>query len=406
MDTWTTTRRGFLGAAGCATALLTSGARAFARGGTGPRDTLVVVFLRGGMDGLSLVVPTGDADYYAHRPTIGVPANRTVDLDGFFGLNDAASDLHPLYASGRLAVVHGCGLAHPTRSHFEAMRRIEEAHVAGGTLGSGWIARHLNATPAVQAGTGRAIALDAVLPTSLQDGPESITIPVLDEFGYGGPLPTRAARAARLDAMYANTADPDGAGGRTALSLATTLDSIDFANRPPSGGAVYPQGDFGRKLYEVASLIKSGATIEAVEVDLGDWDDHSSEGPVGGFFAARIHVLARGLSAFMTDLEGDADRTTVLVMSEFGRRVDENASGGTDHGRGGAVLVLGGAHVRGGVVHRIWPGLAAPQLDEGALPVTIDVRHVLAETLAERMHTADLDAALPGFTPTPLGLFS
>lgn len=402
-----TTRRDLLRAgAGCTAALMSSGARAFASGSLdspAARDTLVLVFLRGGMDGLSLFVPVGDADYYIQRPTLGVPAQRTINLDGFFGLNDAAAPLYPHFAAGELAVVHGCGIAHPTRSHFEAMRRMEEAHVGGGTFGSGWLARHLQATPPVQAGGGRAIAIDRTLPTAMQGGFASIPIPRLAEFGFSGPLATQVARANRLDAMYSRASQPDRGGGLTALDLASTVDAIDFT-RAPSGGAVYPSSSFGEGLYETATLIKAGTSVEAVEVDYGGWDDHSHEGPVGGFFAGRIHDLANGLSAFLTDLGPDAERTTVVVMSEFGRRVDENGAGGCDHGRGGAVMVLGGSHVNGGVVHRLWPGLQSQNLDDGALPVSIDIRHVMAEILTERMGTADLAAALPGFSPTPLGL--
>ncbi|MEM1449944.1 MAG: DUF1501 domain-containing protein [Planctomycetota bacterium] len=399
------TRRDVLRFGACAGAVtLASGARAVARAtGPGPRDTLVVVFLRGGLDGLSLVVPYADGDYYAQRPATAVPQADTIDLDGFFGLNRAAAPLHPLFSSGRLAFVHTCGFPHPTRSHFEAMRRIEEAEASGGPVGSGWLARHLDATSPVGS-SGRAIAVDRTLPTSLQGGPATLPIPRMDEFRYGGPVATRAARVARLDAMYRAASEPDRGGGLTAQALLATFASIDFAGRVPAGGAVYPPGTFGAGLYEAATLIKSGVGMEAIEVDLGGWDDHSHTGPVSGDFAVRSAELADGLAAFLADLEGDADRTTVLVHSEFGRRVDENGSGGSDHGRAGVAMVLGGTQVLGGVVHRQWTGLATPQLDDGALPVHIDLRDVIGEILVDRLHTPDVASVLRGHVPTPLGL--
>ncbi|MEM9379301.1 MAG: DUF1501 domain-containing protein [Planctomycetota bacterium] len=383
---------------------LASGARAVARpAGPGARDTLVVVFLRGGMDGLSLVVPYADGDYYSQRPLTGVPQADTIDLDGFFGLNRAASALHPLFASGRLAFVHTCGFPHPTRSHFEAMRRIEEAEAVGGPVGSGWLARHLHATAPVGA-SGRAIAVDRTLPTSLQGGPATLPIPVMDAFRFGGPAATRAARVARLEEMYARASEPDRGGGLTAQELLATFGAIDFVGRVPTNGATYPAGKFGTGLYEAATLIKADVGIEAIEVDLGGWDDHSHTGPVGGDFAARAAELADGLAAFVVDLDVDSERTTVLVHSEFGRRVDENGSGGSDHGRAGVAMVLGGSHVLGGVVHRQWSGLASHQLDDGALPVGIDLRDVLGEVLVDRLRTPDVVAVLRGHVPAPLGL--
>lgn len=394
-----------MGAAGGAFALA-SGARAAVRPlDSEANDTLVLIFLRGGMDGLSMLVPTVEDALYNERPTLGVRAANTLDLDGFFGLNETGSRLLPWYQSGNLAFVHAVGSPNPTRSHFEAQRRIEQAAITGGVLQSGWLARHLRDTaPAVPTSSGRAIAIDRTLPTVMQGGPSAIPIASLAEFELGGPIATRDARAARIEAMMNLAPAPDGPAGITNLATVAALGSLDFETRPIDSGVDYPSSKFGQSLYEAATLIKSGVPVEAIEVDSGGWDHHGLAAPLTGRFASRLNDLSSGLDAFMADLRNDADRVTVLVMSEFGRRVDENGSAGFDHGRGGVAMVLGGRHVNGGVVHRDWPGLSPADLDDGALQVTTDIRDIISEVLVKRMNTSDLSAALPGYTPNFLGL--
>jgi len=281
-------------------------------------------------------------------------------------------------------------------------------------VGSGWLARHLNVTPQSGTGPGRAIALESTLPFALQGGPATIPVPSLAEFGFGGEEASRAGRMACLQRMYGAAPEPDASSGLAALGLVEELAAIDFVNRRPSGGADYPEGKLGRSLYQAASLIKSRSDVEVIEADSGDWDDHRATGPLDGAFAKRTHGLARALDAFMTDLGEEAERVTTLIISEFGRTLLENGSGGTAHGRGGLAMVLGGSQVVGGQLHgqpdaqryTEWPGLAEEQLDDGAIRMTVDVRDVMAEVLEKRLHTADLRAVLPGHTPKPLGLFS
>ncbi len=204
--------------------------------------------------------------------------------------------------------------------------------------------------------------------------------------------------------MYGAAPEPDRSSGRAALGLVHELAAIDFVHRTPNGGAQYPEGKLGRGLFEAASLIKNHSGVEVIEVDSGDWDDHRATGPLDGAFAARMNGVAKALSAFSTDLGEDADRVTTLVISEFGRTLLENGSGGTAHGRGGLAMILGGAHVVGGQLHGDWPGLTDEQLDDGAIRVTVDVRDVMAEILKKRLHTADLDSVLLGHTPSMPGL--
>ncbi len=396
------TRRTVLQAAGAATLVGSAGCGGLRR--REPHDTLVLVFLRGGMDSLSLLVPHGDDAYYRARPKTGVPSSQVHDLDGYFGLSQVGEPLIPLYESGCLALAPAVGHAVDTRSHFQSMRHVEEAYTGAGSVGSGWVARHLNVTPQSGAGPGRATALDSTLPFSLQGGPATIPVPSLADFGFGGLEASRARRMACLQRMYGAAPEPDRSSGRAALGLVHELAAIDFVHRTPNGGAQYPEGKLGRGLFEAASLIKNHSGVEVIEVDSGDWDDHRATGPLDGAFAARMNGVAKALSAFSTDLGEDADRVTTLVISEFGRTLLENGSGGTAHGRGGLAMILGGAHVMGGQLHGDWPGLTDEQLDDGAIRVTVDVRDVMAEILKKRLHTADLDSVLLGHTPSMPGL--
>lgn len=398
----TFTRRTLLQAAGAASLAGSAGCGGIQR--RPPHDTLVLVFLRGGMDSLSLIVPHGDDAYYRARPKTGVPFAKVHDLDGYFGLSHVGSPLLPLYRSGHLALAPAVGHAVETRSHFQSMRHVEEAHTGSGSVGSGWVARHLNVTPQSGAGPGRAIALKSTLPFSLQGGPATIPIPSLADFGFGGPEASRALRMACLQRMYRAAPEPDRSSGMAALGLVHELAAIDFVDRTPDGGAEYPEGKLGRALFEAASLIKGRSGVEVIEADSGDWDDHKATGPLDGAFAARMNGLAQALNAFMTDLGAEADRVTTLVMSEFGRTLLENGSGGTAHGRGGLAMVLGGSHVLGGQLHGEWPGLTDELLDDGAIRVTMDMRDVMAEVLEKRLHTADLDSVLMGHTPSIPGL--
>lgn len=384
---------------------LSGGATALAAPRRSGRDVLVLVFLRGGADTLSLVVPYQDPDYHAVRPTLGIGASDVDDLDGTFGLCRTASALLPHYQAGELAIVQAVGSVHPTRSHFEAMWRIEQAAVSGGAVGDGWLARHLNATPAASSSaTARALAVDKTLPDALRGSPETMAAQSLADLRLGGPQGTKAGRGALLRAMLRDTPAPDGPRGETSLELLEALDSVDFETRPVNGGAQYPAHPFGRALYETATLVQADVGVEAIEVDFGGWDHHTFAGPLSGDLADHARTLAEGLSAFRADLGTTMDRVTVMVMSEFGRRVDENGGGGFDHGRGGLAMVMGGAQVNGGQLYGSWPGLAPHQLDDEAIAVTTDIRDVIAEVLVKRMGTASLGAALPGHSPSFLGL--
>jgi uncharacterized protein (DUF1501 family) len=369
-------------------------------------SVLVVVFLRGGMDALSAVVPAAGADeaiYAAARPRLRIPPETLLPLNAELGLHPALEPLHALYQAGSLAVVTATGLAVDTRSHFDAQEYMELGTPGDKSTPSGWLTRLLDSAGADGLVTAAALPEP---PTALLQYP-AITLAELGDLtqwdnGYLGEQQAALARLYAGDGLLRQS-------GRQTLAVVEAVAPQVEAKYRPAGGASYPKNGFGRHLAAVAQLIKLGLGLRAAAVDFGGWDTHQNQGYGGveGYLANRFRTLAEGLAAFWRDLaEWTAAPVTVVVMSEFGRRLVENNSRGTDHGHGSALLALG-AGVKGGQVYGAWPGLAAPQLyDRADLAVTTDYRQVLAELLQARWPGVDLEAVLPDFRlGAPLGLF-
>ncbi|MEO1699271.1 MAG: DUF1501 domain-containing protein [Planctomycetota bacterium] len=417
-----------------AAALSLSGAAARAAtlpGASSPSGdgSLVLVHLSGGLDGLVACTPLFEgAALAAQRPGLLVPTAASAGAlrvpggpaqPGDFALHPGLQPLAPALAAGELALVHAAGSADPTRSHFAA-RDANGAGVpsAPGAMpaADGWVARALAALPERSAAAPRALALGSTLPRALRRAPRALSVRDPRGFASYGISSTLAARRASLASMLGGAFGAPGSGSGTGLQAEVerasrdahaaigALGAVDF-DRTPAGGAAYPGSLLGRRMFDAATVLRSGLGTEVVYVDSGaDWDDHDQMGPVTGGLAARLADLGQALAAFRTDLGPAAfARTTVAVFGEFGRRVDQNASGGTDHGRGGAVLVLGGG-VRGGSVLGAWPGLAPAELDDGALAVTTDLRSILGELLAVSFGAASVAPAFPGHVPARVGL--
>jgi uncharacterized protein (DUF1501 family) len=373
-------------------------------------DVLISVFLRGGVDGLSMIVPHGDDDYYKLRPTLAIArptdtrakaSDRVIDLDGFFGLHPALAALRPLQEAGQMAIVHACGSGDQTRSHFEAMATMERGVAADTGPASGWLARHLESAPWNNSSPLRAVALGSILPQSLRGTNQATALREVDDLRLQSPFHGGTERFERtLQALY--TRDELAGAGQEALSVLKTLNQLPVAD---AGHGRYPADDFGDGLRQVALLMKSGVGLEAACLDHGGYDTHVAQGTTQGFLAGRLQSLAAGLAAFAHDLEPRRwNRTTVVVMSEFGRRAAENSGLGTDHGRGGAMLILGG-HVVGGRVHGLWPGLGATQLEgPGDLKVTTDYRSVLAEVITRRLKNPNAAEIFAGLPSAQIGL--
>ncbi|MDQ4008372.1 MAG: DUF1501 domain-containing protein [Actinomycetota bacterium] len=369
-------------------------------------NVLVVLSLRGGADGLSMVVPHGDRDYAPARPRIAVPAGQLLAADPLFGLHPAFAPLLPLWNTARFAAVQAVGLPQPNRSHFAAMEAVEDAD-PGSAERRGWINRMVglvgtaNPAEAIQLGTPMA-------PTSLYGSAPTLAADRLRDLQLSGSSDPvwRGRQEDSLTRVWGSVGGALGRGARSALDTTTTFSALASAPVSPQNGAAYPSGGLGTALAETAALVRAELGTRVVTLDYGSWDMHTSMGTVSsGQMRNRVDEMARALGAFFTDLGALGDRVTVVTLSEFGRRVAENGANGLDHGHGNCVLVLGGG-VRGGKYYGTWPGLADGSLVSGDLAVTTDYRSVLAEIVGARFPAVSLPTLFPGFAPQPLGLMA
>ncbi len=386
---------------------------AFRSQGQAPGDVLVCIFLRGGTDGLSAVVPYGEgANYYDARPTQSVVEpgggnGSAVDLDGFFGLHPAMASLKDIYTEGDLSIVHATGSIDPSRSHFDAMQFMELGTPGEKSIGTGWIGRHLQSAYWQSNSPFRAVGMGAMLPGSLRGPITPLSIKSIGDFHFKGREDELYRLQQSIASLYTVEAPTNNLSRQAGLVFDTieTLQSLDALNYIPGNGAVYPEDEFGMGLQQTAQLIKAGVGLEVSCVDLGGWDTHENQGTLDGDFNLLLTTLAQGLFAFYTDLDSHMSGVTVVTMSEFGRRVAENGSSGTDHGHGNMMLLMGGG-VIGGQVFSDWPTLASNALDDGDLAITTDYRDVLADVVGARLGNPALDQVFPNHSVTPLGLFN
>lgn len=393
-------------------ALLTTGLARLAFGADKDSDILVVLFLRGACDGLSIVPPLDGPDralYEAARPNLQIPVKgegAALPLAGRFGLHPAAKPLLELYQAKRLAVVHAAGLPSDNRSHFDSQAFMELGTPGQKTTASGWLTRHLlNGVRPAAPSFLTAVSLGALTPNSLLAFPEVAVLNALDGFNIASPKGLQNAQRETLRRLCAG-------GGWAERYGQETLDALDaFESAAPGAykpaGREYPKGEIGGRLRTLAQLVKMDLGLSAATVDMGGWDTHKYQGASQGHLANLLGQLSESLAAFHEDLAKAPRPVTVVVMSEFGRRLKENASRGTDHGHGNIMLVLG-EHVAGGKVYGDWPGLDNEKLYERAdLAVTTDYRRVVGEALAKRRGDEKLAAVFPGLgDPAPLGLFT
>ncbi|MBK9125530.1 MAG: DUF1501 domain-containing protein [Chloroflexi bacterium] len=386
---------------------------AFAQPYNDPRgDVLVVVFLRGGADTLNMVVPHGEAAYYAARPRLAIPrpdaageALRVLDLDGFFGLHPALAPLLPAFREGHLAAIHATGSPHDTRSHFEAMDFMERGSPGEYTLTSGWVGRHLASLAPESPSPVRAVGWGAAVQQALTGGPSVVAMQSIIDFHLAGDTALAFTMLDSLRSIYAIDGGSLAAAAESTAQAIDLVQAVGYADYVPDHGAVYPEDEFGQALRQTAALIRAQVGLEAACIDLGGWDTHALQGGAEGLQARLMAQLAEGLAAFRDDLGPELGRVTVVVMSEFGRRLEENASGGTDHGHGGAMLLMNGDLAASVPVVARWPGLGEGHLDRGDLQVTIDYRSVLAEVVGQRLKNDALTDVFPNFTAERVGLF-
>lgn len=411
-----------------ALASVTVGPNAFKTGG----DALVVVFLRGGADGLNIVAPYGEDRYHVLRPSLALaspkdrasdPKARALDLDGFFGLHPALAPLHPLYQNGQMGIVHAIGSGDKTRSHFEAMATMERGIASDTGAASGWLARHLAITADPNDSPLRAVAITDTMPDSLRGATNATTLTSLADYRLTVPdltptgsdnktfhAPPPAARAdalaETLRGLYSpNAGSPDAlqSAGRETLAALDAIKQLDPSHYKPAVNANYPQNELANGLRQAACMIKGHIGLEIACLDMGGWDTHVAQGRDAGWQPSRLGDLGRALAAFAADLGTEMSHVTTIVMTEFGRRTPENSGLGTDHGRASCMLLIGG-NVVGGKVHGDWPGLADGQLEnagggQGDLHVTTDYRDVLAEIVAVRLKNPHMAEVFPEYTP-------
>jgi uncharacterized protein (DUF1501 family) len=367
----------------------------------GGKRRLVVLFQRGAADGLNIVIPHGERDYYAMRPTIAIPRGQEIELDGMFGLHPAMSALKPLWDERHLAIVHAAGSPDTTRSHFDAQDYMESGTPGVKSTEDGWLNRALR-DGKKDPSPFRAVAMGGSLPRALAGPEPAVAIDNLNQFGVGGNNPGAQPAANTFEAMYSHSVDSVLHGtGTEAFEAVRMLKSADPGRYTPAAGADYPRGRFGDSLRQVAQLLKANLGVEVAFADIGGWDHHVNEGNTQGQLANLLREFSQGLAAFWTDLGTLAEETVVVSMTEFGRTARQNGNAGTDHGHAGAMFVMGGP-VRGGKVYGRWPGLAPEQLYEGRdLALTTDFRRVLGEGVYRHLGNKQLDRVFPGFDNAP-----
>ena len=378
-------------------------ARTVEAAGTARRKVLVAIFQRGAVDGLNMVVPFGERDYYAARPTIAIPRpgsgdQAALDLDGFFAFHPRLAPLQKLFERQELAIVHACGSPDNTRSHFDAQDYMESGTPGRKATRDGWLNRCLQASHAEEHSNFRAVSLTQQLPRALHGGAPALAINQIGQFGIRGG----SAMSASLESRYGAAGDAMlGGTGREAFEAMRTLRGAVPQNYRPANGAEYSRTAFGQSMLQIAQLIKSNLGLEIAFAEVGGWDNHANEGGSTGQLATRLDDFGRGLAALVTDLGDLMSDVVVLTMSEFGRSIGENGSRGTDHGHGNAMMAVGGA-VKGGKVYGKWPGLKTEQrFERRDLAVTTDFRDVFAEVVVRHLGVTNAAPIFPGYTIAP-----
>ncbi|HSC88906.1 MAG TPA: DUF1501 domain-containing protein [Polyangiaceae bacterium] len=397
-------------------------APSLARAETGVRrKPLVVVVQRGALDGLSWVVPHGDDAYYSARPQLAVPApGRGADAclplpGGRFGLHPASQPLLALYLEGRLGFVHAVGTPAATRSHFDAQDVLESGTGGASSRDDGFLNRALRsaalhtaapqaAGTASSAATGSsaatlgAVAIQSRLPRILRGDASALAFEKLTDMRVRGPAAKLVGKT--FEEMYAGAVDEalrSSASG--AFDADALLGRVRTRAPSPRDGVVYPKSTLGRRMRQIAQLLQADVGVELAVTESGGWDTHVDQ---NGRLQRGLTDQAQALRAFLDDLGPLAQEVCLVTVTEFGRTVAQNGSGGTDHGHGSVMMVAGGG-VRGGAVHSRWDGLERDVLfEQRDLPITIDQRDVFAHVLRQHWGLGDTSLVLPGFAADPL----
>src|SRR4029079_704751 len=370
----------------------------------GKRKTLIAIFQRGAVDGLNMVVPFGESNYYSVRPNIAIPkpdagnAESVINLEGFFGLHPQMTAFKPLWDSKRLAIVHAAGSPDNTRSHFDAQDYMESATPGLKSTRDGWLNRYLQFKEDKEHSLFRAVAITKTMPRVLQGPAPAVAMSSIADFGIRAGK-SSAERQTGFEAMYARKVNDSLVDmGRETFEAVNFLKQANPGQYKAENGAQYPRNPFGNSLLQIAQLIKADVGLEVAFTDIGGWDTHVNQGDARGQLANLLGQFSSGIAALYQDLGQRMDDVVILTMSEFGRTVRENGNRGTDHGHANAMFVMG-TSVRGGKVYGRWPGLKDDQLNEGRdLALTTDFRDVFGEIASRHLGTKDNKTIFPGYS--------
>lgn len=363
------------------------------------KKVLVAIFQRGAVDGLNVVVPYGEQAYYTARPTIAVPRESVLDLDGFFGTHPSLASVVPYFKDKSLAFVQAVGSPDATRSHFDAQDFMESGTPGVKSTEDGFLSRALIAkkgsTPL------RAVALGPALPRILSGSSGAVAMTNIAQFGIrGGPQVS-----AGFESMYADAvAGALGGTAKESFEASRILKSADPTKLQPENGAVYPANPLGNSLKQIAQLIKSNVGLEVAFTDVGGWDTHAGEGGAQGQLANNLKQFSDAIAAFTRDLGSRMSDVVLVTMSEFGRTVRENGNRGTDHGHANFMMIVGGG-VKGGKVYGKWPGLT-DLYENRDLAITTDFRDIFAELLTKQLGIASLKSVFPNYDPKLRGVLA
>ena len=370
--------------------------------GYGRKKILITIFQRGAVDGLNMVVPYGESEYYDYRSSIAIPKpNQTdgaVELDGYFGLHPSLKPFESFWKNKQMAVVHSVGSPDNTRSHFDAQDYMESATPGVKSTKDGWLNRVLQTKIEKDASPFRAVALNPQVPRSLMGRAPTIAMSNLADFAINAGAYTNSVQGGFEGIWQQKANDSLGDTGKETFEAVNFLKKANPAQYKAANGAQYPNSQFGRSLLQIAQLIKAGVGLEVAFAEIGGWDTHSNEGSSRGQLANNLRDFSQSIAALADDLGKQMDDVVILTMSEFGRTARQNGTGGTDHGHGNAMFIIGNS-VKGGKVYGDWKGLKNDQLNEGRdLAVTTDFRDVFGELSYKHLGNKNLDKVFPGYS--------
>lgn len=374
--------------------------------GTNGRKILVTIFQRGAVDGLNMIVPHGESEYYGLRQSIAIPKpgkeGGAIDLDGTFGLHPSMAALKKYWDSKQFAIINAAGSPNNTRSHFDAQDFMESGTPGVKSTPDGWLNRAMLAQMQTKNDSPfRAVAMTPQLPRSLYGRAPTIAMTSLANFSIRAGMYSRALSGGFEEIWQQNAADELSRAGNETFEAIEHLKRADPGRYKPANGAVYPRSKLGRSMQQIAQLIKAGVGLEIAFAEANGWDTHVNQGGSRGQLANLLRDFANSIAAFTTDLGQKMDDVLLLTMSEFGRTAKENGNRGTDHGHGNAMLVMGNS-VKGGKVYGDWKGLRNSELYEGRdLAVTTDFRDVFGEAAYRHLAVKDLGKLFPGYSASP-----